>query len=122
MAGDWYNREMADALQTVSKKLNIPDLLPMIQSFCSKWKIVEFAFFGSVLRDDFNDESDVDILIRLSSGIRIGFFELADMEDELAAALGRKVEIFTRKGLEFSRNPERKASILSSAKVVYAAA
>ena len=101
-------------------KLNPPH--DKIAEFCRKWNVVEFALFGSVLREDFRPDSDVDVLVSFAPDSRVSLFDWPDMQDELQAIFGRPVDLLTRAGIEESRNPYRKKSILDSARVVYAAA
>ena len=89
-----------------------------IADFCQRWKISEFALFGSVLREDFGPESDVDILVTFTPDARWGLFALARMEQELATILDRKVDLVSRRGLEASRNYIRRNAILRSAQVI----
>ncbi len=71
-----------------------------IIDFCHRHSIRKLAFFGSVLRDDFRPESDVDVLVEFIPGTRVGFFKLYDLEEELSRILGgRKVDINTPKSL-----------------------
>ncbi len=71
-----------------------------IKAFCRKNKIRKIAFFGSVLRDDFGPDSDVDVLVEFEPDAVVGFFELYDIEQELSEILeGRKVDIHTPRGL-----------------------
>jgi len=71
-----------------------------IKTFCEKNHIVKLAFFGSIIRDDFNDDSDIDILVDFEEGFVPGFFGLFDMQDELSALLGgRKVDLRTLEDL-----------------------
>lgn len=82
----------------MSAKINIPK--DKIAEFCRRNRIHRLALFGSVLRDDFGPESDVDVLVEFEPDARVGFFELYDMEQELARLLGgRKVDLNTSKGL-----------------------
>jgi uncharacterized protein len=93
-----------------------------IAEFCRKWRVSELALFGSVLRDDFRPDSDVDVLVSWPSyDATPSLFEHVDMEDELAEIFGRPVDLVSRKGVERSSNRFRKKSILESARVVYAA-
>ena len=87
-----------------------------IAGFCQRWRIIELAFFGSVLRDDFAPESDVDVLVRFDGDAVIGYFELARMELELSEMLGRKADI--RTPAELSRYFRQR--VLESAETVYA--
>ncbi len=90
-----------------------------IAPFCRKWKIAELAVFGSVLRNDFRPDSDVDILISFASDAHWGLWDLTTMEDELEDLLGRKVDLITKEGLQQSKNWIRKGEILRTAEVVY---
>jgi hypothetical protein len=93
-----------------------------IAEFCSRWKITEFALFGSVLRDDFGPTSDVDVLVTFASDARWSLLDHVTMQDELAVLYGRKVDLVSRRGIERSRNPIRRRDILDSAEIIYAAA
>jgi predicted nucleotidyltransferase len=70
-----------------------------LAAFCRKHRIRELSFFGSVLRDDFGPESDVDVLVEFEPGARVTLFRLSAMEDELAGVLGRKVDLVLKDGL-----------------------
>ncbi len=91
-----------------------------IASFCKRWKIRELALFGSVLRDDFREDSDIDVLVTFEQDARWTLFDHVDMQDELAGILGRRVDLVSRKGIESSRNVHRRSMILDSAEVIYA--
>jgi len=92
-----------------------------LKVWCRKWSVVELAFFGSVMRNDFRPDSDVDVLVAFAADSHLGLFEFNAAADELEGILGRKVDLLTRRGVESSRNPYRKQEILQSAQVVYAA-
>ena len=92
-----------------------------IAEFSRKWKITEFALFGSVLRDDFGPDSDIDVLLTYDSHAHWSLFDLLTIEDELADMFGRKVDVITRPGIERSRNTRRRQEILSTAEVIHAA-
>lgn len=96
--------------------------LPMeaLREFCQRWNISEFALFGSVLREDFNDASDIDVLVQFRQGARITLFGLARLTTELETLLGRRVDVLTRKSVEQSHNYMRRKIILDSAEVIYA--
>lgn len=64
-----------------------------IAAFCRKHGIRRFSLFGSVLRDDFGPDSDVDVLAEFKPEVRYSLFDLVDMEDELSGIVGRKAEI-----------------------------
>jgi len=102
---------------------NLQIELPMeaIRAFCERWKIVEFAVFGSVLRDDFRPDSDIDVLVSFAPDARWSLFDMVDAKDELAALLGREVDMVDRRAIERSRNYIRRKEILNTTRVVYAA-
>jgi hypothetical protein len=77
--------------------------------------------FGSVLRDDFRPDSDIDVLVSFSPEAEWGLFEHAAMQEELAAMFNRKVDLITRRAVEHSRNPLRRRIILESAQSYYVA-
>jgi hypothetical protein len=85
-----------------------------LRDFCRRWKITEFSLFGSVVRDDFGPESDVDVLVTFAADARRSLFDMVHMEDELVEIFGREVDLLTRRSVERSLNPIRKTSILSS--------
>jgi len=89
-----------------------------LRDFCRKWKITEFSLFGSVVRDDFGPESDVDVLVKFEEDARWTLISMVHMEDELVEIFGRPVDLLTRRAVEGSLNPIRKRSILSSAVIV----
>ena len=92
-----------------------------IGEFCKKWKVAEFAIFGSALRPDFGDRSDVDVLVTFKPDSKRSLFDLVQMEEELKGVFGREVDLVSRHGIEASRNYLRRKAILGSAKVLYAA-
>ncbi len=89
-----------------------------IEAFCRKWKVKEFALFGSVLRDDFRPDSDVDVLVTLEETWPWSLYEWVDMIEELKVIFGRDVDLVEKTAI---RNPFRRQSILSSYQVLYAA-
>ena len=92
-----------------------------IAEFCKKWQIHEFSFFGSVLRDDFRPDSDIDVLVTFEEAAKHTLFDLVHMQDELKQMFGRDVDIVSRRGIESSRNYIRRDAILNSAEAIYAA-
>src|SRR5215470_15857019 len=100
------------------RQTRVPLPLDLIEAFCRRWRIEELALFGSVLRDDFSPESDVDVLVTLSTDSRLSLLEFVDMKEELQGILHRKVDLVSRKGL---RNPFRRHEILNTRQIVYAA-
>ena len=66
-----------------------------IAAFCRQNHIRHLALYGSVLREDFRPESDVDVLVEFSPGQRVGFFRMAALERELSQLIGRRVDLRT---------------------------
>jgi predicted nucleotidyltransferase len=89
-----------------------------IDAFCRKWKVKELSLFGSVLRDDFRPDSDVDVLVSFDQDAPWSLYDVVDMEDELREVFGREVDFVMKEGL---RNPFRRHEILSTRRVVYVA-
>jgi predicted nucleotidyltransferase len=89
-----------------------------IAEFCRRRKVVEFSLFGSVLREDFRPDSDVDVLVTFAPDAQVSLFDLIDMKIELEGLFNRPVDVVEKDALH---NPFRKQEILSTAQVVYAA-
>ena len=100
----------------IKSKLEIP--LDKIEAFCRRWKIKEFALFGSVLREDFRPDSDVDVLVTFEPDGGFTFDNRVEMLDEIAEIFGRKVDLVEKDAI---RNPFRRYDILTTKEVVYAA-
>lgn len=78
------------------RELAIPIPHEEIAAFCRKWNVRKLAFFGSVVRDDFRPESDVDVLVEFEDGKSPGWEFFWDMPNELSAILGgREVDLLT---------------------------
>ena len=92
-----------------------------IAEFCRRWNIVELAFFGSVLRDDFRLDSDIDVLVSFAPNIEYSLFGLVHIQDELSDILGRPVDLVERESVERSENYIRRKHILSNLERVYVA-
>jgi len=90
-----------------------------IAEFCRRWKIVELSVFGSVLREDFGPDSDVDLLARFAPDGDWSLFDHARMERELVEILGREVDLVNRSALEHSSNWIRRREILETARTIY---
>ncbi len=92
-----------------------------VASFCKRWKISEFALFGSVLDDRFQPESDVDVLVSFLPEAEWDILDAVRMEDELAAIFGRRVDLVTRSSVESGTNAIRRTAILDSVVSIYVA-
>jgi predicted nucleotidyltransferase len=99
--------------------IKIPINRDKLAEFCRKWKIKELSFFGSVLREDFGPESDVDVLVSYEDDAEWNLWDHMQMQEELSALFGRKVDLMTRRSIERSPNWIRKKAILESAEIIY---
>lgn len=93
----------------------------LVADYCRRWKIVELSLFGSVLRDDFSIESDVDVLVTFAQDATWSLFDHIDMQDELTELLGRKADLITRRAVERSKNWILRQAVLDSAEPFYVA-
>jgi predicted nucleotidyltransferase len=100
-------------------KINIPK--DKIEVFCRRWKIKEFALFGSVLREDFRPDSDIDVLVTFAADAHWSLFDLVSMQEELKHILGREVDLVERRSVERSENYIRRRHILQSQEPIYVA-
>ena len=89
-----------------------------VKEIASSYKILELYIFGSALRQDFNDKSDIDLLIKLSKDSGYSIFELIEIKEKFENLFSRKIDLVELEGL---RNPYRKEEILKTAKMIYAA-
>ena len=96
-------------------KIEVPH--DRLAEFCRRHRVRRLAFFGSVLRDDFGPESDVDVLVEFHDEARVGLIGLAAMEIELTDLLGRKVDLRTPADLSRYFRDE----VLRTARTQYAA-
>ena len=89
-----------------------------VKALCEKYGIEELSLFGSVLREDFGPQSDVDVMLKFRPGHGFTFENTPDIQDDLAAIFGRPVDVIEKGRV---RNPFRKHSIMNSYRVLYAA-
>jgi hypothetical protein len=90
-----------------------------IADLCDRWKITELALFGSVLRDDFHPNSDIDLLVTFHPDAKITFFQLDAIERDFSQHVDRPVDVVTRTAIETSHNPIRRQNILGNMQVIY---
>ena len=88
-----------------------------IVSFCQRHHIRQLAFFGSVLRDDFRPDSDVDVLVEFEPGFRLGLFELIRMQQEFSHIIGREADFRTPEDL----GRHMRERVVAESEVQYAA-
>ena len=92
-----------------------------VAEFCRRWKITEFALFGSVLRDDFRPDSDIDVLVSFAPEACWRFYDLVSMKEELEAMFGRPVDLVEKRLVEHSENYIRRKHILNHREIIYVA-
>jgi len=88
-----------------------------VEEFCRKWKITEFALFGSVLTDEFRPDSDVDVLVTFAPDARRSLRNRLDMIEELEEWFGRRVDFVEKRAIE---NPFVRKHVLAHHRVIYA--
>jgi uncharacterized protein len=92
-----------------------------LAAFCDRWRVRRLELFGSVIRDDFRPDSDIDILVTFLPDADWGLLDHAAIEEELSALIGRRVDLVSRRAIERSANAIRRASILESAVPLFTA-
>ena len=90
-----------------------------LAKFCEENQIKELAVFGSILRDDFNEESDIDLLVSYQPTAKRGLIQKIQMTETLKLLFKRDVDLISKKAIENSHNWIRRQNILDSAEVVY---
>jgi hypothetical protein len=106
---------------STSTALGLESHKSAIADFCRRHRIVELAFFGSILRDDFGPESDVDVLVTFAPDTRYSLFDLGKMAGELERIIGRSVDLVERQAVEESQNYIRREHILANLEAIYVA-
>jgi len=92
-----------------------------VERFCRENHICSLSLFGSVLREEFRPDSDIDVLVEFEEAHQPDLFKVLDMQDRLSAIFGHKVDLVERKAVEKSENYIRRRHILESAETVYVA-
>ena len=92
-----------------------------LRAFCDRWRVAALELFGSIIRDDFRPDSDVDILVSFQPDANWGLLDHGSMEDELSGLFGRRVDLVSRRAVERSANQIRRSSILESAVPLFTA-
>ena len=95
-------------------QIDIP--FDMVKEICLRYQVGELALFGSVLRKDFRNDSDVDVLVEFKPDAQVGFLALSRMQRELAAIFQRPVDLVSKAGLK----PKIRQEVLSNMMVLYA--
>ena len=97
----------------------LPAGMDQIVGFCQRWQIVELALFGSVLRDDFRPDSDIDVLVRFAPDAKWTLLDHVRMEQELECLFNREVDLVSWRAIEQSENWIRRSGILTEAQPIY---
>jgi predicted nucleotidyltransferase len=93
--------------------------LNAVQRYCREQGIARLELFGSALRSDFRDDSDVDLLATIRPGVKCGLFEWVELKEGLERIFGRSVDLLSRRAVEKSANPYRRNSILAHTQPIY---
>ena len=92
---------------------------PQLAKFCREHGVSRLELFGSALRDDFREDSDVDLLCTLRPDKKCGLFEWVALKFDFEKFFGRPVDLVSRQAIERSRNPYRRIPILKTAVPIY---
>ena len=90
-----------------------------LTEFCQTAQIAELALFGSILRDDFRPDSDIDLLVTFTPDCKIGLLDLVGMEQDLEEWLHREVDLVEKETVKQDRNWIRRKEILNNHQVIY---
>jgi len=101
-------------ISTITQQLHIP--IDSISLLCQRYQVSELALFGSILRQDFRDDSDIDVLVEFKPEAQIGFLALSRMQRELSALFRRPVDLVPKAGLK----PKIRQEVLSTMQLLYA--
>ncbi len=112
--------EIASRLTAQSATQDRSMLEVTLANFCQRWQIAEFYLFGSVLRDNFCSDSDIDVMVKFTPDAQWGF-EFAAIKRELEELFGREVDLLTKASIEASHNWIRRKEILDTARLIYVA-
>src|SRR5205085_2041362 len=102
--------------QTPDSMIQIDIPFDIVREICLRYDVIELALFGSVLRKDFRNDSDIDVLVEFKPDAQVGFLALLQMQRELATIFRRPVDLVSKAGLK----PRIRQEVLSTMKVLYA--
>lgn len=105
---------------TIYERLNLTP--GQLADFCKQHHILELSLFGSILRDDFRADSDIDLLVVFDhcANPHLSLMDLVGMEYQLEDMVGREVDLIEKRSIVDSDNWIRRKNILNSAQVIYA--
>jgi uncharacterized protein len=105
----------------VTETPSLDKIRAAVRSVCeTQESIARVSLFGSLARGDARSGSDVDLLIEFTAGNRVGLFEMGSLKEDFEERLGCQVDLVSRRAVENSRNPFRRAAILGQLIPVYA--
>ena len=104
-------------MKAASPKFSFPRA--ELEAFCQRWRVTEISVFGSAVREDFRDESDIDLLVDFEPEARHTIFDGVAMEDELRELFNRDVDLVEKRAILASDNYLRRDHILGTAQVIY---
>ena len=90
-----------------------------LEKFCQRWQVIRREIFGSAIRDDFNEKSDIDLLVEYHPDFHRTLADMEEMQIEIEEIFQRPVDLITKKSIERSLNPYKRKNILSQAVVLY---
>lgn len=109
---------MSQVTPVTESQISLP--YQQIAELCRKYDVEQLDVFGSVLRDEFGPDSDVDFLVVFKNNDYGPWAsKLMDLESDLADLLGRRVDLVPRNSVEHSENYLRRKNILQSARTIY---
>jgi predicted nucleotidyltransferase len=88
-----------------------------LADLCRRYQVTELSLFGSAVRGKMRPGSDVDVMVEFAPGARIGLLKFESLSEDLAALVGRKIDLVTKRGLK----PWIRPHVLKEARVIYAA-
>jgi len=103
--------------QYIEKRLGVS--FQILREFCQQHKITELSVFGSILREDFNFNSDIDLLVKFDPNAHISLMDMIKIEDEFKILLRRNIDLVSKKAIENSKNWIRRQNILDNAEIIY---
>lgn len=103
--------------QHIEKRLGVS--FQILHEFCRQYKITELSVFGSILREDFNFNSDIDLLVKFDPSAHISLIDMIKIENEFKILLRRNIDLVSKKAIENSKNWIRRQNILDNAEIIY---
>ena len=119
--GPIVRRRVLTNEQTKELEFKLGVRIQDLHDFCKKKLITKLELFGSILRPDFDDNSDVDIMVTCAPDYKLNLFQFASIQTDFSQLLNRPVDLVIRAAIEQSTNPYRRNEILMTAEILYAA-